>query len=105
MAVKLHDLGDVVDARIIGRAVVRLAELAALVPQAAPHGHVELASVQKLDLALALSFLPVRDDPDVGPDAGVVEHLLGQGDDGFEPVVLDDPLADVAFAGAGAAGE
>ena len=44
-------------------------------------------------------------DPDVGADTGVVEHLLWQGDDGLEPVVLDDPLADVALARARAAGK
>jgi hypothetical protein len=49
--------------------------------------------------------LPVGDDPEVGGDAGVVEELVGQGDDGFEPVVLDDPAADLGLAGAGRAGE
>ena len=38
-------------------------------------------------------------------DAGVVEHVGRQRDDGLQPVVLDDPLADVRLAGAGAAGE
>src|SRR5207245_7700130 len=33
------------------------------------------------------------------------EELVGHGDDGFEPVVLDDPAANLAFAGAGLAGE
>src|SRR5689334_998223 len=36
---------------------------------------------------------------------GVVEHVQGQGHDRFEPVVLDDPAADVALALAGIAGE
>ena len=56
-------------------------------------------------LPLRALLLAVGDDPDVSADAGVVEHLLRQGDDGFEPVVLDDPLADFALAAARAAGE
>ena len=63
------------------------------------------ARVDELDLALALGFLAVGEHPDVGGDAGVVEELVGQGDDGLQPVVLDDPLADVALAAAGVAGE
>ena len=43
--------------------------------------------------------------PDVRGDAGVVEHVQGQGDDSLEPVVLDDPAPDVGFALAGVAGE
>jgi hypothetical protein len=37
--------------------------------------------------------------------AGVVEHVERQRDDGFEPVVFDDPAADVAFALTGVAGK
>ena len=50
-------------------------------------------------------FLSVGEDPDVGGDAGVVEELLGQGDDGLQPVVLDDPAGGFALAAAGVAGE
>ena len=42
--------------------------------------------------------LAVGQHPDIGGDAGVVEHVQRQGDDGFEPVVLDDPAADIALA-------
>ena len=65
----------------------------------------KLARVDELDLALAPGLLAVGEHPDVGGDAGVVEELVGQRDDGFQPVVLDDPLADVALAAAGVAGE
>jgi hypothetical protein len=82
-----------------------LREFAALVAQAAAQGLPALACVDELNPALAARLLAVGDDPDVGADAGVVEHLLGHGDDGFEPVVLDDPFADFAFARAGAACE
>ena len=47
----------------------------------------------------------VGEHPDVGGDAGIVEEVQRQGDDGFEPVVLDDPAADIALALAGIAGE
>ncbi len=51
------------------------------------------------------AFFAVGQNPEVGGDAGVVEELVGQGDDRFEPVVLDDPTADFRFAAAGVAGE
>ncbi len=38
------------------------------------------------------------EDPDVGRDARVVEELVGERDDGFEPVILDYPAADAALA-------
>lgn len=47
----------------------------------------------------------VGDNPDIVSDAGVVEHLFEQSDDGLEAILLDDPLADVTLSGAGAAGE
>ena len=85
-------------------------EMAALVAKAAPAlraaaGSPEPARVEQLNPAPAPFLLAIGDDPDVGADAGVVEHLFRQGDDRFQPVVLDQPAADVAFAGAGAAGE
>jgi hypothetical protein len=49
--------------------------------------------------------LAVGEHPDVGGDAGVVEQVERQGDDGLQPIVLDDPAADVALALAGVAGE
>ena len=65
----------------------------------------DVARIKELDLALAPLFFAVGDDPDVGADAGVIKHLLGQGDDGLQPVVFDDPLAEITLARAGAAGE
>ena len=56
-------------------------------------------------MASALFRLTVGDQPDVGVDAGVVEELIRQGDDGVEPIVFDDPAADVGRAGAGVAGK
>ena len=64
-----------------------------------------LRGVDELHLALAVLGLAVGEHPDVGGDAGVVEHVERQRDDGFEPVVLDEPAADVALALAGIAGE
>ena len=64
-----------------------------------------LGSVDKLHLASAVRRLAVAEHPDVGGDAGVVEHVERQGDDGFQPVVLDNPAANVALALARVAGE
>ncbi len=47
--------------------------------------------------------LVVPQQPDVGEDAGVVEELVGQHDNSVEPVVLQDPAADLALARAAVA--
>ena len=68
-------------------------------------GSEPLRRVDQLHLAAAVLGLAVREHPDVGRDAGVVEHVQRQGDDRLEPVVLDDVAADVALALARVAGE
>ena len=50
------------------------AQLLALAAQALAHLLPEAAGVDQLHLALAVLRLAVADDPDVGADAGVVEH-------------------------------
>src|SRR5690606_8041293 len=100
VAVQPHDLPNV-----IGLPVLAFAELAALVAEATAHRNPTVAGVQELDLALASRLLSVCEDPDVGANPGVVEHLLRQGDDGLEPVPFDDPLPDVALTRTGASGE
>ena len=47
----------------------------------------------------------VGQHPDIGGDAGVVENVERQGDDGLQPVVLQHPTADVTLALACIAGE
>jgi len=54
---------------------------------------------------LSVRGLPVRQHPYVGGDAGVVEDVERQGDDGLQPVVLDDPSPDVALTLPGVSGE
>ncbi len=88
------DAGDIV-----------IAELAVLLAQVLAQGPVPSGGVDQLHLALAMRGLAVGEHPDVGGDAGVVEHVERQGDDGLQPVVLDDPTADVALALPGVAGE
>ena len=39
----------------------------------------------------------VGQNPDVGRDTGVVEHVKWQRDDCLKPVILDDPSTDVAL--------
>ncbi len=100
-----EDFGDFADVVGVFLLVGRVADAAAFVAEALFHLHPELAGIDELHLALAGLFLPVGEHPEVGGDAGVVEELLGQRDDGFQPVVLDDPAADFALAAAGVAGE
>ena len=80
-------------------------DLAALVSEALAHGSPEGGCVDELDLAPALGGLAVGEDPYVGGDTGVVEELLGQGDEGFQPVVLEYPAADLAFPAPGVSRE
>ena len=87
------------------RAMSVLAELAVLLAQVLAERPVPLGGVDQLHLALAMLRLAVGKHPDVGGDAGVVEHVERQGDDRLQPVVLDDPAADVALALPGVAGE
>src|SRR5690606_5402610 len=82
-------------------ALVAKAALALLTAARSP----DFTSIQELNLSFAALFLAVGDNPDVCADAGVVEHLLGQSDDRFQPIVLDEPLSNVALARAGASRE
>ena len=66
---------------------------------------VELGGIDELDLALAVLGLLVGEHPDVGGDAGVVEDVVRELDDGFQQVVLDEVLADVTGTAAGIPGE
>lgn len=84
---------------------VGLGDEHALVAEIPFHGIEEFGAVNQLDLAPPSLQLAVRQDPDVGGDAGVEEEFVGQRDDAFQPVVFDDPTSDVAFAAAGIAGE
>ena len=56
-------------------------------------------------LPLRCRRLAVGQDPHVGADAGVVEHVGRQSDDGLDEIVLQDVAADLALAGSRAAGE
>jgi hypothetical protein len=80
-------------------------QLLALVAQGLPHLLEQLDAVDELHLALAVVGLAVGHNPDVGVDARVVEHLVGQGDDGFEQVVLQQVAANLALARARCPGE
>ena len=74
-------------------------------PRVLPQWLVSLRSVDQLHLAFPVIRFPVREHPDIGGDAGVVEHVERQSDDRLQPVVFDDPTTDVALPLAGIAGE
>ena len=87
------------------RAMSGLAELAVLLAQVLAERPVPAGGVDQLHLAGSVRGLAVGQHPHIGGDAGVVEHVERQGDDRLQPVVLDDPAADIAFTLAGVAGE
>src|SRR5438270_368787 len=69
-------------------------ELAVLLAQVLAERLERLGTVDELYVAVAVCGLPVRQHPDVGRDASVVEEVERQRDDGIKPVVLDEPAAD-----------
>ena len=75
VAKALRDGADIVIAHLIALATQGFAHLAA-----------EVAAVDQLYQAFAFGGFFVRQDPDVGGDAGVIEHVGGQGDDSFEQI-------------------
>jgi hypothetical protein len=80
-------------------------ELLALGAEGFPHLLVAVHGVDELDVALAVGGFVVGEDPDVGGDAGVVEHVRGQRDDSLDKVILEQVATDFRLAGARAAGE
>jgi hypothetical protein len=55
------------------------------------------AGIDEHDTALVAHGLVVPQQPDVREDARIVEELVGQHDDGIEPVILQNPTADFAL--------
>lgn len=92
-----EDGGDLVD--------VFIAEFFALAAQAFAHLLPHAAGVDQLDLVFAVLGLLVGDDPDISADAGIVEHVGRQADDGFQQIILEDIAADFAFPAARIAGK
>jgi len=77
---------------------VLFAQLTILFPQILTQGLIPEGSINKLHLPFAMLWFTIAQHPDVGGDAGVVKKIEREGDDRFEPVVLEDPAADLALA-------
>jgi len=80
-------------------------ELTALLAQVLAQRLEPLRGIDQLHLSLAVRRLAVGEHPYIGGNTGVVEEVERQSDDGLQPVILDEPAADVALALAGIAGE
>ena len=94
LAEQSGDFGDV----LVGQFLAFIAQtLAHLLPEA--------GGVYQLQLAFAVFGLAVAEYPDIGADAGVVEHVGRQANDGFDQIVFQHVAANFAFAGTRAAGE
>jgi hypothetical protein len=94
-----------VEERFRDPAPVVLVQFAVLLAQVLAQRLRPRRGIDQLHLAPAVFRFVVREHPDVSGDAGVVEHIQRQRDDGLKPVVLDDPAANVRFTLAGVAGE
>ena len=68
-------------------------------------GFEPLRRVDELDLADPLGPLPVVENPDIGGDAGVVEHVGRQRHDRVDPIMLEQPASDLRRPGLRATGE
>ena len=75
-----------------------LPQLAVLLTEVSSQRLIPFGRVDQLHLALSMSRLTVGQYPHIRRNASVVKHVERQGDDGLQPVVLDDPAADVALA-------
>src|SRR5262249_49947840 len=100
-----EDFGKVADVIRVFLLIRWITDATAFVAEAFFHLHPELAGVDELPLAFARFFLSVGEHPQVGENPGVIEELLGQSHDRLKPIVLDNPLTDVAFTAARVAGE
>src|SRR5699024_1873812 len=76
---------------------VLVGKFAALVAHAFAHGSPGTCGVYQLDFTVALGFFVFVEDPHVGGDAGVVEHLGRQRDDRVDEVAVDQPIADLIW--------
>ena len=80
-------------------------EFAVLLAHVFAQGPEPLGGVDELHFAAPRLGLAIGKHPDVGGDAGVVEQVERQCDNGLQPIALDHPAADVALALPGIAGE
>src|SRR6266508_5682046 len=100
VAIDTRDLADVV-----AFTRVAVADLVALVAKALLHWNPEVACVDQLNLSATRFAFSIRQNPEISRDASVVEKLVWQSYDGFQPVVLDNPAPDFRFAAVGVARE
>lgn len=104
--VKVEDFDEVIgEARFPAVAVagfdpgaVVVGHAVALVTKRLRFFFVLFAGIDEHDAAPVGGGLVVAENPDVGKDAGVVEELVGEHDDAIEPVIFENPAADLAFA-------
>lgn len=71
-------------------------ELLALVAETLAHLGTHFTGVDEFDQTTLLVGLGVGEDPHVCGDTGVVEHLVWQGNNALQPVVLQDPTTNLA---------
>jgi hypothetical protein len=86
---------------IIYLAYVAGSELFVLITEIFAQLMEDVAGVYQLDFALALRRFSVREYPYIGSDAGVVEHVGWQSDDGFEVIVFEHPATNFAWSATG----
>src|SRR5699024_245043 len=76
---------------------VLVGELTALISHALAHGSPGTRSVDQLYFTVALAFFVFVEDPHVGGNASVVEHLGRQCDDSVDEIAVDQPIADLIW--------
>ncbi|MND64960.1 hypothetical protein D3C80_563160 [compost metagenome] len=82
-----------------------ITQLLALGAQRFTHRAVQVTGIDQQHLALTLGRFVVRQHPDIGGNAGVVEHIGGQGHQCIQQVVLEDITADLTLATASPTGK
>ena len=84
--------------RVTDAADILLGEFAILFTEVLAQGLEPLGCVDELHLALSMLGFSIGEHPDIGGNAGIIEKIERERDDGLQPVVFDDIAADIALA-------
>ena len=84
---------------------ILLSHFIALGAEGFTHFAAQVHAINQLHLAFAFNGFFVRQHPHIGGDAGVVEHVGGQRDYGFEQIGFENVAADLRLARASPAGK
>ena len=90
---------NIVGVELHNRSSVSLGKFTTLIAELLAHFLVELGAVNQLHLTLACFRLVIIDNPNVGGNTGVIEHVSRKRDNGIHQIAFEQPLADIRRPG------